>query len=377
MPLVGTKLSGGYGCPLACLSQDGEMIAIRISHRYAEVVSTATGALLQTLELPNKVGRTCAMSFLPDGQLVALALPDRSNKPAIFTNLNTGLEIWSIPLDLRRYRWRSASISPDGKLLVVTFTFTSYAKGSLMLSRRVQEIRVYESAAEREIRRLKQVSGIGVILGQALSSDNKLMASITDEGSVMLHDFETGKLLRNLGAVGSYEGNRGCPEFQIADHSIDSSFEQPDPEKDHDMCLESSMDSKENWAVRISRDGKRVAATTGDVVKVWDSDTGLFLETITGQWNDIWDILFAPDGGLVVIGPDTTIKVLESATGKLLFSTQIDTGFAFGSRWDRAEAKAAISPSNTLLAIAEPHSLYTYNLWNYRNNGIYREEIYK
>ncbi|KAF3197085.1 hypothetical protein TWF679_003598 [Orbilia oligospora] len=361
MPLAAAERVHGDGYPLVCLSQDGEMIAIGNKFSMG-VFSTATGVLLQTLKLPIGEGRTCAMSFLPDSQLVALALPEAFDKSAIFTNLNTSLKIWSIPLGLRRYRWRSASISPDGKLLVVTFTFTSYAKWSLMLSRRVQEIRVYGSAAGREIRRLKQVSGIGVILSQALSSDNKLMASITDEGSVMLHDFETGKLLRNLGAVGSYEGNRGCPEFQIADHSIDSSFEQPDPEKDHDMCLESSLKYKESWFVRISRDGKRVAATTGNIVKVWDSDTGLFLETITGQWNDIWDILLAPDGGLVVIGPDTTIKVLESATGKLLFSTQIDTGFAFGSRWDRAEAKAAISPSNTLLAIAEPHSLYTYNL---------------
>ncbi|TGJ75177.1 hypothetical protein EYR41_002118 [Orbilia oligospora] len=293
IPLAATKLSHGSDYPLVCLSQDGEMIAIGNGHS-TEVVSTATGALLQTLDFPDKVGRTCAMSFLPDSQLVALTLPYAFDKSEVFTNLNTGLELWSIPLDLGRYEWRSVSISPDG---------------DIALSPRVQEIRVYESATGREIHRLKQVSGIGVILSQALSSNNKLMASITDEGSVMLHDFETGKLLQNLGAVGSCEGNHGCPEFQIADHSSEQLDLDLDPEEDHDMCPESSLKYKENW---------------------FDSDTGLSLETITGQWSELWDIFFAPDGRLVVIGSDTTIKVLGSATGKLRLNTQIDIGFAFG-----------------------------------------------
>ncbi|EGX48223.1 hypothetical protein AOL_s00080g348 [Orbilia oligospora ATCC 24927] len=362
MPLATAELSHGSDYPLVCLSQDGEMIAIGRRYGYMEVVSTATGALLQTLKPPNKVGRTCAMSFLPDSQLVALALPDVSGRLAVFTNLNTGLEIWSIPLDLGKYQWHSVSISPDGKLLIVTFTLKSYINGKFMLSRRVQEIRVYESATGREIHRLKQVSGIGVILCQALSLDNKLLASITDEGSVMLHDFGTGELRQNLGSAESGEEYCGFLEFQIADQSLGSSSEWLELEPDHDICLESSLYYKKNRFVRISRDGKRVAATTGDIVKVWDSDTGLSLETITGQWGEIWDILFAPDGSLVVIGPDTTIKVLESATGKSRLNMQIDTGFAFGWKWDKAEAKAAISPSNTLLAIAEPHSLYIYNL---------------
>ncbi|KAF3282315.1 hypothetical protein TWF970_001725 [Orbilia oligospora] len=224
IPLATAELSHGSDYPLVCLSQDGEMIAIGRRYGYMEVVSTATGALLQTLKPPNKVGRTCAMSFLPDSQLVALALPD------------------------------------------------------------------------------------------------------------------------------------------VSDQSLGSSSEWLELEPDHDICLESSLYYKKNRFVRISRDGKRVAATTGDIVKVWDSDTGLSLETITGQWGEIWDILFAPDGSLVVIGPDTTIKVLESATGKSRLNMQIDTGFAFSWKWDKAEAKAAISPSNTLLAIAEPHSLYIYNL---------------
>ncbi|KAF3174950.1 hypothetical protein TWF751_004696 [Orbilia oligospora] len=126
IPLAATKLSHGSDYPLVCLSQDGEMIAIGNGHS-TEVVSTATGALLQTLDFPDKVGRTCAMSFLPDSQLVALTLPYAFDKSEVFTNLNTGLELWSIPLDLGRYEWRSVSISPDGKLLIVTFTFTSYA----------------------------------------------------------------------------------------------------------------------------------------------------------------------------------------------------------------------------------------------------------
>ncbi|KAF3084044.1 hypothetical protein TWF102_000481 [Orbilia oligospora] len=238
MPLAATKLHRGSGYPLVCLSQDGEMIAIGNGHK-----------------------------------------------------------IWSIPLDLGRYRWRSVSISPDGKLLIVTFTFTSYLHRDTALSRRVQEIRVYESATGREIHRFKQVSGIGVILSQALSSDNKLLASITDEGSVMLHDFETGKLLRNLGSAELDEEYCGFLEFQIVDHSIDSSSEQPDPKKDHDMCPKSSLKYKENCL------GLRYGAISGN-----------------------------------------------------------DIGFAFNGKRERAEAKAAISPSNTLLAIAEPHLLYIYNL---------------
>ncbi|KAF3153346.1 hypothetical protein TWF569_002294 [Orbilia oligospora] len=312
---------------LALEGHESDIKAVSFSPDGGLIFSIASDALMQW---DSKTGAQCGvlkgsftvgshMIFSPDGQLF-VSVPDRYQPwiwnfglgshcmPLAATKLHRGSgyplvclsqdgEMIAIGNGHRRYRWLSVSISPDGKLLIVTFTFTSYLHRDTALSRRVQEIRVYESATGREIHRFKQVSGIGVILSQALSSDNKLLASITDEGSVMLHDFETGKLLRNLGSAELDEEYCGFLEFQIVDHSIGSSSEQPDPKKDHDICPKSSLKYKENCL------GLRYGAISGN-----------------------------------------------------------DIGFAFNGKRERAEAKAAISPSNTLLAIAEPHLLYIYNL---------------
>jgi WD40 repeat protein len=91
------------------------------------------------------------------------------------------------------------------------------------------------------------------------------------------------------------------------------------------------------WIVRgvaISPDGKRIVTGSSDgyvhraEVKVWDAHTGKELLCILNADRDhVWSVAFSPDGKRIVSsGSEKTIRVWDSASGKLLLSLQGHAG---------------------------------------------------
>ncbi|KAK6511483.1 hypothetical protein TWF481_000398 [Arthrobotrys musiformis] len=362
---------------LMVLSHDGKEIAAQgISangkHRRVGVYSTATGEYLRT-PLQAKPKRIYAMAFLPSGQLVvvsrrhrharSLSLPthprwgledyddsDSSIYPGsinlgpwerdfgtqrpsdvVFQNLSTGehqvIDAWR---DTYWGQWSSVIISHDGKLLLFLFCYP--AKEQNRSGEFQSQIDVCGSTGRR-IRQVKLLSPER-ISSHALSPGNKLVAAITCTGSITLHDFKTGALLRTLRLSAAPTADR--------------------------VYHPAREDNQVGLAVRFSRDGKRIASAVGRTINIWDSQVrgaGL-LETIEGQWHDIWGIDFASDGNLIVLGPDGAVKVLESGTGEPLQPVYNLEGNAYAS----VNAAAAISPDNNLLAATRAKELYLWHL---------------
>src|SRR5262249_13957212 len=94
-----------------------------------------------------------------------------------------------------------------------------------------------------------------------------------------------------------------------------------------------------------SPDGKRMAATTGfsipnagDMVKVWDAQTGKELYSLKGGLG----VAFSPDGKLLACAfSDSTVKLLDTQTGNELHTLKGHTG---------GVTSVAFSPDGTRLA---------------------------
>ncbi|KAF3126811.1 hypothetical protein TWF703_010297 [Orbilia oligospora] len=261
-----------------------------------------TGALVRTLR--GHRADIEVVAFSPDGEL--LVSGSRYKTVRVWDSVTGALKL---ALEGHESDIKAVSFSPDGGLIF------SIASDALMQ---------WDSKTGAQCGVLKGSFTVGSHM--IFSPDGQLFVSVPDRYQPWIWNFGLGshcmplaatKLHRGSGypsvclsqdgemiAIGNGHSSAeldeeycGFLEFQIVDHSIGSSSEQPDPKKDHDICPKSSLKYKENCL------GLRYGAISGN-----------------------------------------------------------DIGFAFNGKRERAEAKAAISPSNTLLAIAEPHLLYIYNL---------------
>ncbi|MGO9469030.1 MAG: protein kinase domain-containing protein, partial [Isosphaeraceae bacterium] len=69
--------------------------------------------------------------------------------------------------------------------------------------------------------------------------------------------------------------------------------------------------------VAFSPDGKRLAAATYPMVKVWDAETGKKILTLGGYTQILVSVAYSPDGKrLASASPDGTVKVLDAETGR-------------------------------------------------------------
>ena len=134
------------------------------------------------------------------------------------------------------------------------------------------------------------------------SPDGKLVASASDDGTVMLWDSATGAALRRL-----------------MGHSVSV------------------------HAVAFSPDGRLVASASGDTtVRLWDSVAGTVHSTLKGHSAGVMRVVFSPDGKLVASGSnDETVKLWDPVTGAAR------TTFKGHSGWVTA---VAFSPDSKLVA---------------------------
>jgi WD40 repeat protein len=69
----------------------------------------------------------------------------------------------------------------------------------------------------------------------------------------------------------------------------------------------------------LSPDGKHLAGTVGNEVRVWDAQTGRETLTLTGHTDRVQSVAFSPDGRrLVSAAADRTVKVWDAQTGQEL-----------------------------------------------------------
>lgn len=169
-----------------------------------------------------------------------------------------------------------------------TVTALSYSTDGALLASGSWDntCRVWDTKTGRELQRFSGL--IEVLSTVALSPDKKLLAA--------------GGL-----APGSLEPGQSGPSGLVLVWDLHSGKEVLRAEKLENTAL----------AVRFSADGNRMAASTGNIIRIWKTDDWNALLKIVGPEQGVRPIAFTPDGSSLVAGcDDRTVRVYEMPSGR-------------------------------------------------------------
>ncbi|MCJ1423104.1 hypothetical protein MMC29_000985, partial [Sticta canariensis] len=108
-------------------------------------------------------------------------------------------------------------------------------------------------------------------------------------------------------------------------------------------------------ALAFSPDGKVLASASEDaMVKLWNANTGVALQTLEGHLERVNAVVFSPDGKVLASASnDTTVKLWNAGTGAALQTLE--------GHWNRVNV-VVFSPDNKVLASASDDA--TVKLWD-------------
>ena len=197
----------------------------------------------------------------------------------------------------------SIAFSPDGRTLAV-----GWGTGGISLSdTKTDALPQYLDGHHR-----------WEVLSLAFSPDSALLASCGEDDTVRLWDMKTNKLHR------TFTGHKG-DVFSVA-------FSQ-----DGKTVASSSKESVRLWRtkgeedlrsivthtaildVAFSPDGKTLASGNEDnIVRLWDTKTGKPLTTLIGHKGEVDNVVFSPDGKKLASVEDDTVRLWNVRTGEHL-----------------------------------------------------------
>jgi len=111
------------------------------------------------------------------------------------------------------------------------------------------------------------------------------------------------------------------------------------------------------YSVSFSPDGKTLASTSGNTIKLWNIQNGKEINTLYGHSGYAWSMSFSPDGKILASASnDNTIKLWNVQNGK-----EINTLHGHNASVD----SVSFSPDGKILASASSDN--TIKLWNVQN----------
>ncbi|PAV14881.1 nucleotide-binding-oligomerization-domain like receptor [Pyrrhoderma noxium] len=142
----------------------------------------------------------------------------------------------------------------------------------------------------------------GQIQGAAVSPSGEYLVSVFNTQAVSIWRTETGELIK--GPLKRY----GIVGFVLA--------------RRNPFCIRFKLQNL--TAVCFSPDGKRVASSSGNAIRVWDSKSGkLALNPIEGHSERVISICYSPNGKKIVSGSsDKIIRIWDASNGTLLLTLQ-------------------------------------------------------
>lgn len=199
------------------------------------------------------------------------------------------------------------------------------------------------------------------VFSAAFSPDGNQLATIGDDGTVILWDAMTGKEIRRL--PGTTTPSDIYTEQRIVYSPDGTLLAAPDSNqlKLYDPVsgeLISTLVGHEQDIVSLifSRDGRYLATGSLDAsVRIWEVRTGKLIHVLSGHAAEVGGLAFTPDGRfLISSSEDGMLIVWDANTGELLRSIPDYTIF-----------KASFSPDGTRVAASTFSGL---QVWNYTSD---------
>jgi WD40 repeat protein/DNA-binding SARP family transcriptional activator/class 3 adenylate cyclase len=251
-----------------------------------EALHRAVGASRLELTVPG-VGGDLAWS--PAGAFVTEG-PENSGLIDI-RDAETGKRVLSFPghdVDVNH-----VAFSPDGSKLATTGDDG--------------ELKVWDPSTGRL---LASLSGDGSTWGPSFSADGSLVGAGAWDGEgnpVRVLDLSTGRVVSDVLVAGAFDAALSPDGKRLAVSTVLGTSAVFDVETGEKAFRLGEGDSR---SVSWSPDGRYVAATSDDSIRVWDAATGRLRHTLLGHSGLVWSVAWSPDSSrLVTGGADGTARV--------------------------------------------------------------------
>lgn len=236
----------------------------------------------------------------------------------------------------------AVAFSRDGKLI---------ASGSMDAT-----VRLWDAVIGRALHTLR--GHRGTIINVAFSSNDKVLTSISDDSEVRLWDVTTEMPLQILGGHTNYDD---YPVAVSADGEIlASGFEGTiGLENMKTQALLHLLESSDEiLSLSFSPDGQILASGSPyGVVQLWDVATGVIMQRLKGELEDVNAIAFSPNGKILALAGQT-VQLWDVATASPLQTLK-------GHRHDVGHM--AFSPNGKVLASTSMG--LSIRLWNVENGA--------
>jgi WD40 repeat protein len=282
-------------------SPDGALLASAGADGLIRLSDAVTGKVI--CQLKGHDGPISCLAFSPDGLLLA-------SGSGVISGGDATLRLWEVKSGKLLHRLqhkdqvRSLAFAADGKSIV-----SASADGVA----RLWEI----STAGQRLQLQGHAHGAG-ITRVAFSADGRTLAAAGDhrDPAIVVWDAITGKQLHRLAGHSPLVFSPDGKTLAYADAGKGVVLWDVASGKVQRRVGEAVRDIA---ALAFARDGKTLAAGTGNAIHLWRVEDGKELNALDGHQAGVIAVAFSPDGNSVATGSlDGTVRLWESSTGKPL-----------------------------------------------------------
>jgi WD40 repeat protein/Tfp pilus assembly protein PilF len=379
---------GGWGL---AISPDGRRVARAEPDGTVRVREVQTGGEALVLKQPGEHGTSVA--FSPDGKRIAAA----SHSGSWGKKYSAAVCVWDAETGQEVVRFDQEQPDPNGGGEMVVYGNLAFRPYSQQLACGGNAVRLFDLQTRRQIHSFRPAKA---------PSDNFFTVAYHPSGQCLAVGGDRDRVVRVL-----HENGREWFSFKVPTRVVAVAFEpagQRLASADvnggvHFWRFSSTREGRKfshsTTDSAFSPDGKYLASTVRDAVRVCDLLTGAPVRVFRGHEGSVHSVCYSPDGKrLATAGEDTTVRIWDAASGRAVLTCRGHTtpvqrvafspdgrrlasaGFDTVRIWDAASGReehvlkanwffVCWSPDGRLLATGRPDGTLT--LWDAARGAEY------